>query len=165
MDIGSVIAAFAEKLPARIRDAAIKSGSPLFPSVTMEDLGGLRAEMSETLRNLEFIAATVSRPKPSQQDRQRIKILEARGLSETLRRLYPGFQLVELFGTSVPICTFPAPEDQWADLEAAVAGEARQRWIPRKDQYPSDFFPSGAEELRNIDNTLPRTTTTRRHMR
>jgi hypothetical protein len=48
------------------------------------------------------------------------RLLNGRGVFSTLRRLYPGHPLVELWGMEMPICVYPAPQHQWRNLEARL---------------------------------------------
>jgi hypothetical protein len=54
-------------------------------------------------------------------DLTRAAVLEGSGLVATLKALYPAYPLVRLEGYEAPITVLPACEEDWSDLEAALA--------------------------------------------
>ncbi|MFD0683055.1 hypothetical protein [Actinomadura fibrosa] len=71
-------------------------------------------------------------------ERERLgRVLGHRGLSATLREIYPAHPLVELWGVEMPITAFPAPRSQWRDVEAAL-GDLQGDRVPGEGDY-DDF--------------------------
>jgi Trypsin-like peptidase domain len=70
-------------------------------------------------------------------------VLDSTGILDTLRILYPRYDLVELFGVPMPICVFKAHPDEWTQLEAPLAKPLIDRWIPSEREYGDKFNPLG----------------------
>jgi hypothetical protein len=75
-------------------------------------------------------------------------VLRGGGYLETLRRLYDQdrFPLVELFGTTAPICVFPAPPEEWSNVESALGRLPRDKPFPTRLEedprnWPKDYNP------------------------
>jgi hypothetical protein len=69
-------------------------------------------------------------------------VLDGAGLVETLRGIYPTRPLVELWGSSMPICAFPAPPAAQRDLESPL-GRLLDTRVPGPAEYAADFDPAG----------------------
>jgi hypothetical protein len=54
-------------------------------------------------------------------DATRAAVLEGVGLVATLKNLYPNYRLVQIDGQEAPITVLPAKEEDWTDIEAALA--------------------------------------------
>lgn len=76
----------------------------------------------------------------SEIEHDRLRVLEGEGWVRTLRRLYPQYPLVDLFGFPVAACTFPADPEEWHDVEAPL-GDLLTQSLPMSGEWSSDFFP------------------------
>ncbi|MEU2032624.1 hypothetical protein [Nocardia amamiensis] len=70
-------------------------------------------------------------------EKARASILAGSGVMDTLRRLYPRYDFVRLWGVDYPISVFPAPEAEHSIWEAALAGKPGE-----SDRLPSTSFYS-----------------------
>jgi hypothetical protein len=71
------------------------------------------------------------------------RVLNGRGVFSTLRRLYPGHPLVELWGVEMPICAYPAPRHQWRDLEAPL-GRLYGDTVPGEGEFDLSEYDRAA---------------------
>lgn len=90
-------------------------------------------------------------------------VLRGSGYLTTLRRLYDQerYPLVELFGTTAPICTFPAPPEEWSTVEAALGSPPVGQSFPKRLEtdprgWPREYNPAAwkryAEEVAKGEN-------------
>jgi hypothetical protein len=112
-----------------LADGRVDEPSPLPPR------RGPRAASPEEIERKETAA------------RERARVLTGGGLPATLRTIYPNYPLVELAVTAMPICVFPAPPDQWDDIEAPL-GTPGSPDVPGLDDYSAAFDRSGLDTFR-----------------
>ncbi|MFI6168937.1 hypothetical protein ACIBCN_19310 [Nocardia sp. NPDC051052] len=95
---------------------------------------------------------------------RRSAVLNGRGLYDTLRALYPSYELLELWDVTHPICVFSAQSSVWNNLESAL-GRPPSNFLPHPLRWPRDeYYHPPAEEQFNKDVAKfrhPDTNTTR----
>lgn len=90
------------------------------------------------------------RLKQERAETRRRQVLEGAGLAATLRRIYPQYPLVELWGIPMPICVFPAQPEERGELESPLLKPLvdRHRIVPGPEEYPEVFDPAGLHVFR-----------------
>ena len=73
-------------------------------------------------------------------------VLKGAGLYSTLRNLYPSYELLELWGITMPICVFPANPSEWSNLESAL-GKHPANQLPLPFVYSDEFYQPGQKIL------------------
>lgn len=140
VNIVELLAHFLGELPAQLEREALRSESPLFPLITLHRL----EEMQERLRRVAYDVGSL----PTATDEQdRIRVLSHQGWIRTLEALYPEHRLVNIFGHPAAACVFPAPADEWDNLEAAL-GDLQGDYLPDHDSWSHDFDPAAYPSFR-----------------
>jgi len=94
---------------------------------------------------------------------KRAQVLSGSGVVATLRQIYPGYPLVELWGTAMPICTFPAPPSDWHDLESP-RGLLLGLSVPGVEEWDQEFDRAGLEGFqRDVERYKHADSDDRRH--
>jgi hypothetical protein len=130
---------FFRQLPVELQHEAQRDGSPLFQYQALQELAAIREHSGK-------IADAVRAVPASAPDQDRIRVLAAAGWAKTLWALYPAHRLLDFAGGPAPICTFPAHEEEWNDLEAAL-GDLTGEVLPAHDEYHGDFDPAARSEF------------------
>jgi hypothetical protein len=95
-------------------------------------------------KNLSPLETTAAHEK-ARKTEERARVLASRGVTETLRAIYPAYPLVNLWEVPMPICEFPALPAEWDNTESAV-GRLVNRYVPAYDEYSQEFDPAGGRK-------------------
>jgi hypothetical protein len=67
--------------------------------------------------------------------------------------LYAEYELVELWGEKYPICAFPAPPNEYRDLEAAIEGKpTKSDDLPTRTYFSDRWFEPARKRLHELNH-------------
>jgi hypothetical protein len=92
--------------------------------------------------------------------RIRARILSAVGVIQTVKGIYPNYELVHLWDVDHPICAFKAPSSEHSNLEAALASTPPQgARLPGRRELPLKiFYPKAPDRLEKLNLRFDRAT-------
>lgn len=119
-----------------------------------EILGALRRELEEhidtpyanPLSEKDSGSSRAQDRRTAEKQRTLGRVLDGGGLYATLRKLYPCYELVDLWGVTMPICAFPADPSKWGEPDS-VLGQHPKGELPGRAEYSEDFDEKGREEF------------------
>ena len=144
---------FCEPFIRHCRDTAVHSGVVADADAELGSEAGWRSYWSDADRGIRSSSPLPAMPavphRVDEEERrrkarvaeQRRWVLSAGGLIPTLREIYSGHELVDLWGISMPICVFRAGHYQRDDPESALLRPLFSRTIPGIEEFSDSFDP------------------------
>jgi hypothetical protein len=148
IDVGLVFTMLFAEWPSQLVELASRDQN-LFPFVVVEQLEDVRALLMDMGQKITMVSERAMQPEGaglSEAEEMRIRSLAGQGLIPSLQAMYPLHPPADLYGNLMPICIFPAQEDEWGNLNAAL-GELTDIEVPAYyTPYSDKFDPSGKEQ-------------------
>ena len=83
---------------------------------------------------------------------ERARVLRGQGVLITLGNLYPDYPLTELWSATYPITTFPAPPEEWGDIESPLGAAPFGQRLPDRLEYSPEWNPGAGRKTFDENN-------------